>query len=368
MFPAKMPQRHAKARMKLNPAQFTAHLQQNQLAPIYLLTGDEPQQLTEATDALRAKARSLGFAERKVLWVDNSFSWSTLAREAGEMSLFASQRLIELRLGDKSPGTPGGEALIRHATNPPPDTLLLITAAKFPAATQKTKWFTALEKHGVVVTVNVPNARELTGWIQNRFKERGLHAEPEAITLLAERAEGHVPAAAQEIEKLRLLFPEGPIQASHILDNVADSARFEIFGWIDTILEGNPARIVRQLRGLREEAMEPFPIVSLLSREMESLCRMAEELQQGQSAQSLAGKYRFWGARKSLAAQAVRRHSPQRWLALVQQTVLLDKLCKGAAQGNAWDELQRFALLVGGTALATRRRRPGGGAAVSLPD
>jgi len=337
--------------MKLTCEQLSVYLAKNHLAAIYLITGEEPLQLTEAVDRLRAQAKSEGFNERVVLVVDAHFDWSCLMREVNALSLFSSKRLLEVRLDDKSPGTQGGEALLRYANQPPSDTILLITAGKISGSVQKSKWFSALASRGVIVTANMPTAKEMPNWIERRLKQLGMRADHEAIQLLAERAEGHLAAAVQEIEKLQLLYHQTVISAAQVLEVVADSARFEIFGWIDTILAGETERIVRQLQRLREEAVEPFQIVSLLSREIESLCCIALQVKSGQTAQQLAGNYRFWGARKALAVQAVHRHSPQYWMSIVQQTVRLDKLCKGAAKGNIWDELQQIALAISGVKL-----------------
>ncbi len=344
--------------MKMSPAQLPVYLQKNSIPPVYLVTGDEPLQHTECADAIRANARAKGFHDRTVLAVDANFSWAALAQETSTLSLFAARRWIELRLDDKSPGTAGNDALARYLAQPSADLMLLITAGRLSTAEQKSKWFKAVEESGVVIPCNALSPADFPAWIGQRLQNAGLRATPEAVALLAERAEGHLAACAQEIEKLRLLWPDSTVTPEQIIDAVADSARFEIFGWIDTVLAGTPERIVRQLWRLREEGVEPVPILVLLTREIHALCQFSAEIRQGEPFAKLAGKYRFWGARQALARKALQRHSMEQWQILLQYTVFLDKLCKGASSGNVWDALQRLALRIAGIRLAATQRRP----------
>ncbi|MCP4700081.1 MAG: DNA polymerase III subunit delta [Gammaproteobacteria bacterium] len=337
--------------MKLKSPQLLAHLKRHGLAAIYLLAGNEPLQQMECADAVRALARKQGFSERAVLNVEGRFDWKILREQADSLSLFASRRIIELRMGDKSPGDAGAKELIRYTENLPADTVLLITAEKVTAATEKTKWYQALDKRGLIVSIYPVKAQQMPAWIQQRMRAQGLHASTEAVSLIAERAEGHLLAAAQEIEKLHLLHHQGEISVAQVLDAVADSARFQVFGWIDTVLSGDAARISRQLLRLRQEGFEIVLLASLLTREIRTMCQIAYALKAGQTQAAALAKHRVWGSRKALAASAVRRHKLRTWQAFLRQAGQLDRIIKGAAPGNAWDEIMRLAMQVAGVNL-----------------
>lgn len=347
--------------MRLKAPQLANHLKQKGLAPVYLLTGDEPLQEMECADLIRAAAREQGYSERTVISPEGrKFDWKDLRAEAGSLSLFASRRLLELRLEAKLPPDNDGpnfsnsKVWHEYLAAPPPDTLLLVTAARADSKTQKTKWFQALDKVGIILQLSAPAPAQMPDWIRQRLAAHGLHAADQAVALLAERAEGHLLAAAQEVEKLRLLYPEGDIGAAQVLDAVADNARFEVFAWLDTVLNGDVARLVRQLRGLRGGGVEVVVIATLLEREVRNLCRIAHALQAGQSMAQVMQQFKVWSNRKGLVQQAVKRHSPRAWLQLLAQAGTVERMIKGMATGNPWDEVLSLALRVAGVKLGGR--------------
>ncbi|WP_353570822.1 DNA polymerase III subunit delta [Candidatus Albibeggiatoa sp. nov. BB20] len=334
--------------MKLKAAQLNPHLQQHGLSSIFLLTGDEPLQMMECGDAIRQFARQKGFSERVILTVEKNFNWNSLIDEANNLSLFAQQRLIELRLGNKSLGNDGAKALLAYLQQPPADTVLLITADKIDSSKQKSKWFTALDKAGVIIQVWPIDAKSLPDWVGQRLRQHGLKANQEIAHFIAERSEGHLLACSQEIEKLKLLYGEGKIELSQVMETVADNARFEIFDWVDTILSGNIKRSVRQLNGLRAEGFEPVLITWALDREIRNLAQIAYALQNGQTPDQVFRKYRIWNNRQNLVKTAIKRHSLHKWHYFLKQTAQIDRIIKGMAMGNVWDELLKLAVQVAG--------------------
>ncbi len=341
--------------MKLPPLQLTTHLKQQGLAPLYLLTGDEPLQMMECADALRIFARHQGFTERIVLTVDSSFDWKSFDQQTKSLSLFASKRLLEIRLGNKSPGNEGTKALIAYSSYPPTDTLLLITADKLDASKQKTKWFKALDQCGVIISIWPLKVSDLPNWIAQRMNQQGLQASPEVITMIAERSEGHLLACNQEIEKLRLLYGKGQINTTQVLEAVADSARFEVFDWVDTVLAGDVRHSVRQLQGLRREGIEPVLVAWALNREIRNLCRITDALEKGQPIEQLFRTYRVWATRKKAVSSAIKRYlKPHMWQLFLREMVSIDKIIKGVERGNPWDELQQLSLRIAGLPLFKR--------------
>ncbi len=337
--------------MKIKANQLSAHLKKQGLAKLYFVTGDEPLQMMESMDILRSYARSQGFSERTVLTVEKGFDWQNLNQQADNFSLFAVKRLLELQLGKQSLGSDGIKSLQHYVTHAEDDTVLFISADKLDASKQKTKWFEFIDKQGTVVQVMPIDKAQLPQWINQRMQQIGLQASTEAIAMIAERSEGHLLACAQEIEKLKLLHGEGHIEIEQVLEAVADSARYEVFDWIDTILAGNVVRCVRQLTRLRGEGVEAILLAWALTREIRNLYQMAYALKHGQKQEQVFKTFRVWQQRKNLVSLALKRHTLSNWQTYLLKTVELDKMIKGMSPGNPWDTLQRLGLQVSGVPL-----------------
>jgi len=333
--------------MRLRAEQLPSHVEKP-LLPIYLVSGDEPLQLNEATDALRAAARAQGYSEREVLQVETGFDWSALAAAGSNLSLFAERRLIELRMPSGKPGDAGSKALSAYAAAATLDNLLLISCGKLDKQQQKSKWFTALEGAGAVIQIWPVEPPALPGWIGQRLRSRGLQPTVEAAQLLAERVEGNLLAAAQEVEKLALLCGAGPLDAEQVRSAVADSARYDVFELADTALAGDGARCARVLEGLRGEGDEPVLILWALVREVRALAQIAAGQAGGTPLDTLLQQHKVWDKRKPLYLAALKRHNLRRWRALLRRAARLDRICKGAEPGNPWDELLQFSLLMAG--------------------
>lgn len=336
--------------MRLRPEQLAAHAAKP-LLPIYLVSGDEPLQLNEAVDALRGAARAQGYSEREVLQVEAGFDWGTLAAAGSNLSLFAERKIIELRLPSGKPGDAGAKALTAYAAEPSPDNLLLISCGKLEKQQQNSKWFKALEDAGAVVQVWPVEPRALPGWIRQRLQARGLQPTPEAAQLLAERVEGNMLAAAQEVEKLALLYGSGALDVEQVRTAVADSARYDVFELADAALGGDGARCARIVEGLRGEGEEPVLILWALVREVRALALIAAGQAAGTPLETLFQQQRVWDKRKPLYQAALKRHNLRRWRTLLRRAARLDRVCKGAEPGNPWDELLQFSLLMAGVRL-----------------
>ncbi len=347
--------------MILSPERLPAHLAR-ELAPLYLIAGEEPLQQMEAADAVRRVAKERGYAGRELFRAEKGFDWTELATAAGTPSLFAQRRLVELRLPTGKPGDAGGKVLRGWAENPPEDCLLLIVSGRLEPAVKRSKWFRALEGVGVVVQIRAPKPAELPAWIGRRMQSKGLRPGPEAVALLAERVEGNLLAAAQEIEKLHLLYGEQALKPEMIAAAVADSARFTPYELVDSALAGEGARCVRILRGLQGEGVEPVLVLWALSREIRQLEKMATELASGEPVAHILRRHYVWEQRKSLVQNGLRRHPPRRWRQLLRRAARIDRVIKGEEAGSPWDELLQLVLLVAGTALFQRQppRKPEG--------
>ncbi|HEY3488015.1 MAG TPA: DNA polymerase III subunit delta, partial [Gammaproteobacteria bacterium] len=242
--------------MKLDPSQLDKHVQ-NKLLPIYLVFGDEPLQMMEAMNVLRAAARAQGYISREVLEVNKDFNWGQLAFAADSLSLFAERRILELRIPSGSPGQEGAKTLIEYTERPANDAVLLIESSKIDVRSQKAKWFQALEGVGAIVQIWPVKPTALPNWIERRLRTQGMQAEREAVALLALRTEGNLLAAAQEIEKLSLLYgrpgQEVRLDLRQVADSVSNSSRYSVYDLVDAALAGETARSMRILTGLRQE-------------------------------------------------------------------------------------------------------------------
>ncbi len=333
--------------MRLKPEQLATHLQRA-LTPVYLVSGDEPFQVDESCAAIRAAAHAQGYTEREVLTAGKDFDWNTLWQAAHSLSLFAKRRLIELRLPTGKPGDAGSGALVEHASRPASDTLLLVITPKLDAQTQKGKWFGAMEQAGVVIQIWPMEAKALPGWISRRLTARGIQASPEVCGLLAERAEGNLLAATQDIEKLYLLYGASKLDMEQAAAAVADSARFDIYDLVDAAASGDPARATRILNGLRDEGVEPVLVLWALARELRSLAGMAYESEHGARVEQIYAKYKIWEKRKPIVQRALQRHKTRVWHGLLQRAARTDRVIKGFASGDAWDELSALSLAMAG--------------------
>lgn len=339
--------------MRLKPEQIAAALQKD-LAPVYFISGDEPLQLGEVADAVRAAARKAGYDSREVLVADPGFSWNELTESAGSLSIFADKKIIDLRLPSGTPGADGAKALIAYCQRIPEDTLLLITAAKLAGSSLKTQWFQALDKVGCVIQVWSLEGQDLIRWLQQRMQRRGLQAETEGIKILASRIEGNLLAAAQEIEKLYVLYGAGQLSNQQIFDVVADSSRFDVFKLMDSVLAARVNRIFRILSGLQAEGIAAPVVLWALTREARVLIKIKQALAQGQNKAQVFKNNQIWDKRQQLVSDALNRLADSDLNGILTLSAKADRQIKGQQQGDPWETLLAVCLMF---ALPTEHRR-----------
>ena len=323
--------------MSLTLPQLHKQLGSGELKPVYLLAGEEHLLLLEAADALRARARELGYVEREVLDAEGSFDWNELSMAAASMSLFASRRVLDLRLPSGRPGKEGAAAIIEYCERPPPDTILLITCTQW-SKSHETTWVATVERVGSFAPVWPLKPNELPEWIRERMAARGLKPDRDAIAALCERVEGNLLAAAQEIEKLVLLHGAQPLDAQTLEDLVADSARFDVFRLTDAALTGDGARALRVLAGLRAEGEQVPGLMGWVLNQLQIMVRLA-------AATNLAAAMRserIWPAREGMYRKALARADSRHWEACLAEAALIDRLSKGRGSGDPWLQLERL--------------------------
>ncbi|MBB3225546.1 DNA polymerase-3 subunit delta [Luteibacter sp. Sphag1AF] len=327
--------------MSLNAIQWQKHLAGDRLAPVYLLAGEELLVL-EAADALRALARRLGYSEREVLEADARFDWDDLARSAAGMSLFATQRILDLRLTGGRAGKEGGAAITEFCAAPPPDTTLLITATEW-SNKHEAAWSKAVAEAGIQVIFNAPKPHEWSQWVGARLASRGIKASPDAVAMLAERVEGNLLAAAQEVDKLVVLVGDDHrIDVDTLESLVVDSARFDAFKLTDAAFAGDGGRALRILAGLKAEGDELIALMGWLVNQLQLALRLAN----ARDFAAQARAERLWPAREQLFRKALRRAPRDHWMACLARAARIDRMAKGREAGDAWLEAERLIALI----------------------
>jgi len=320
------------------------------LAQLYVISSDEHLLALEAADKIRRAARAQGYSERDVLSVERSFKWGELLAANQELSLFGDKKLIELRIPTGKPGKDGGAALQSYAKNLSPDNLTLITLPKLDWATQKAAWVASLQQAAVYIDIPTVERAQLPGWISQRLAAQGQSAERASLDFIADRVEGNLLAAHQEIQKLGLLHEPGKLTYEQVQDAVLNVARYDVFKLSEAMLAGDPARLVRMLEGLKGEG-EALPLVLwAVSEEIRTLLKLKAGMAQGRPLGALMKEYRIWGPRERMMEPALRRVSLPVLTAALQQAAQVDKMIKGLRAkghaGDAWDALLQLALTI----------------------
>jgi DNA polymerase-3 subunit delta len=329
--------------MQLRAEQLEAQLAKS-LAPVYAVHGDEPLLALEAADAVRAAARKRGFTDREVFEPGRGFDWSELQHALASLSLFGGRKIVELRLPTGKPGAEGGALLAAYCEQPAPDMLLLVSLPRLDRQTQGSAWFGGLTRAGVVVDVWPVERARLPAWIAERLARQKQRAPREALELLADRVEGNLLAAHQEVQKLALLAPEGEIGLEALREAVANVARYDAYAAGEAMLAGDAARYVRVIDGLKSEGEAPNLVLWVLSEELYALARIQSGIAAGRSLDDLLRENRVWGPRQrpmKAAASRVKPGEVQRGLA---HAARIDRAIKGVGRGNPWDELIRLGL------------------------
>ena len=330
--------------MQLKGEQLTAHLER-ELKPVYVVYGDEPLLVIEAADAIRAAARAKGFDEREVLTAMAGFNWADLHHCAGNMSLFGGRTLIDLRIPTGKPGRDGSAALQDYCARPSPDALLLVTLPGLDWTEEKAVWLKALSEAGVAVKLIPPNLAELPTWLAGRLRRQQQTADSESLRFIAERVEGNLLAAHQEILKLGLLYPAGALSFQQVKEAVLNVARYDLDGLREALLAGDVARLTRTLDGLQQEGEAPPLVLWAMTEEVRALAQVKAAQSAGQALDAAIKEARVWGARQALFKRAVQRIDSGRAQAALVHAAKIDRLIKGAGgAGDLWDEFLRLGL------------------------
>lgn len=343
--------------MQLALNQLNAHLGKG-LRALYTLHGDEPLQQQEAADAIRAAARAAGYSERSSHTVAGAhFDWSAVLAAGGSLSLFADKQILEVRIPSGKPGKDGSLALqqLAEAAQGNDSTLTLVMLPRLDKATKSGAWFAALEAHGVTLQIEPIERAALPSWIAQRLGAQGQRVAAgeegqRTLQFFADRVEGNLLAAHQEIQKLALLYPPGELQSAQIEQAVLNVARYDVFKLSEAVLSGQLARVQRMLDGLQAEGVAEVLVHWALAEDIRSLKRVKDAIAGGRPLPMALREQRIWGVKERLFERVVPRLSDQAAAQLLQSAHTVDGIVKGLkAPGwpqDGWQALRRLAFEV----------------------
>lgn len=330
--------------MRITTDQLQQHLSR-ELKPLYAVFGDETLLALEAGDRIRAAARAAGHAEREVLTVDSSFRWPDLAFAGNSQSLFAARKLLELRIPSGKPGTEGSAALQAYCERLPPDTVTLVQLPAVDWRSQKSGWFDALERRGIAIEARVVSRKALPQWLSARLKAQNQEADAETLGFIADRVEGNLMAAYQEVQKLALLFPPGAITFEQVRDAVLDVARYDVFNLGEVMLEGEPLRLARMLDGLKGEGAAPPLVLWALAEEIRALGKIITGTASGKPISLLIREAKIRGTpHQNLMQASYERYTLVQVTDALRHAAAIDRMIKGLAKGDVWNELLQLGL------------------------
>jgi DNA polymerase-3 subunit delta len=358
--------------MQVRPDQLDQHLARG-LKPLYTVWGDEPLLAQEAADTIRTAARAIGCSERQVHTVSGAhFDWSGLLGASQAMSLFAQRQLIEIRIPGGKPGKDGSDALQRYCQHLSDDVVTLVTLPRLDRTQQGSAWFTALDAAGVTLRVDPIERKALPQWIAQRLARQGQRVEAgeagqRTLAFFADRVEGNLLAAHQEVAKLGLLYPAGELNFEQIEAAVLNVARYDVFKLGEAVLAGQVARALRMLEGLEAEGEAAVLVHWSLAEDIRALKRVKDAVAGGKPLPMALRESRVWGVKERLFERAVPLLPENTLAALLDAAQVCDGLVKGLKHPDwpldAWQGLRRLVLML----VEPLAAAPGGGRTRGAP-
>ena len=314
----------------------------NKLLPLYVLVGDEPLAQSECLDTIRQAARKAGADERTSFIVERNFNWQQIQQFGQSLSLFSSQRILEIHIPSGKPGADGGKALTELSAKPIPDTTTIIVLPNLEREAKNSAWFNALQSASTIIELKEIAPNQLPQWLSARLAAQNQSCDAASLEFIAHQVEGNLLAAYQEIQKLALLYPAGEISAESVRDAVLNVSRFDAFQLGEAVLAGDAARTTRILQGLQDEGENAVAVMNPLMWALRPLVRIKQAEARGENVVSAMTNARIYGDRQSLVKRALARLSLRQLEAALQKLCDIDRTAKGVMQGDAWLELSRL--------------------------
>lgn len=338
--------------MKLTLEKLSSHLEKS-LLPLYMVSGDEYLLVQECADLIRRAAAAAGFSDRQRIIADKDFDWQELPGRLDCGSLFSSKSLIDITVPEAKFGDQGTKILLSITENLHPDNIILISTSKIDATRQRSKWYKALEDKGCVIAIWPIESHRLPQWLQQRCSEYQLNIPMEGLKIIADRVEGNLLAAKQELEKLSLIYGNTNITTQQVIDAVANTARFDVFKLIDSALLGDAKRVINILNSLQYQGVEAIFVLWALTRECRLLlsCHYAQAAQQNM--EQTFQKLYVWPQRRPLIQNAMKRLAKRDCMKILARAKFIDETIKGARPGSPWRGLMTLYLSLAGCKLSS---------------
>ena len=333
--------------MNIKPEQLQNSLS-NQLTSTYFAFGAEILLVEQSLSMIKGIAGENGFIERFRFDIDGNFSWDSIISLISSPSLFAEKRIIECRLTTGKIGVKGSKALTEILETLPDDILLIISSGKLEMAQQKSKWFKTLDKKGIIIQHWEVQSNQLVGWITRNMSQLGLDSNIEVANAIAYCTEGNLLASMQEIQKLKIAYPDGKINLREYLNQIDQQSQYSVFGMIDSALQGDTDKVNKVFNSLVDDSTPPVILVSSLYREIKNLVNMSIELKTNQTIESILNNHRVWQKRKPLISNALKKHSYQKLQKLLLRLGRIDRSLKGMDNLDVYDELQNVVIALSG--------------------
>jgi len=327
--------------MEISLQQLSQCLQRN-LAPMYLISGDEYLLVDEALTFIRETAKKHDFTSRESFTVDKNFDWQFLASLLNNLSLFADKSLIELKISNNKLNNLSSKILQNYAENPASDKLLIIITDKLDAATKKTQWYKSINQSGISITIWKLDQKQFLSWIINKLKKCKITLDTEGISLLYDYVEGNLLAASQEIEKLKILYGSVKITTEELLKSITESTEYNVYDLMECALLGDISKIIRILKHLRDEGFEPAIILWAITRELRNLITISLKTQKGEDLEQILQQQRVRPNQKIAIKKVVQEQKLTRLEKILISTSKIDFTLKGAYDGDVWTEIEQI--------------------------
>ncbi len=329
--------------MILKHEQLDGHLQRG-LQSAYLISGNEPLLTMEAADHIRQCARRQGFSERRIYSVEAGFDWHDILLFSDSMSLFAERRIVEILLPSGKAGTQGSKVLQQLVQSPTEDTLIMMITGKLDESVRRSAWYRSFESKAVCVQIWPLSSRQLPSWIRQRLSRHGLRAGADVVSILADRVEGNLLAADQEIRKLKMLFDKVDLTVDDVKWAVIDSSRHNVFQFVDMAMQGHREKLSHILGHVRMEGSEPQVVLVVLAKAFRTLVGVSEALYNRRNADQIMADMKIWRSQRQIVTAAARRRQSAYWQKCLCRCGQIDRMLKGRCVGNPWDELLQLGM------------------------
>lgn len=337
--------------MKIPSQQIDNHLKQHGLQACYLIHGDDRYTSEHTYQQISSFAAQQGQIEHVSLTMNTVSDWEQLETELYNRSLFCAFKLLKVHLPKVKLGEQGSGLLIAYVNNPNPNCCLLVLTPKQTPKDLQTRWLKQMDKFGVIINDSPLKPYQFSKWLQTELAHAKLNLTPDGIDCLTQLVGNNLGNALSAMQKLALLNAKTPIDATLVLEMVADSTQASIFDLVDSALAAKYQALSQTLSRLKAQNTEPLLVLWAITRQLRTLYQMAYACTQGKSIAKVMTSHRVWSQQKPLIEKALTTYPLTHWRQCIIDAEQLDVTIKTAHTSRIWDELLQLCLRFTGQAL-----------------